>query len=139
MTTRGGGVTDPETRRGWGDLVQAIVAVLEQAAPPMTPAQVRHALGGGMAYTTTMTVLARLYDKGIVSREPAGRAFAYRLIGDPALVTARRMHRLLDVEPDRAYVLAHFIGGLRGEDEALLRRLLDQDSQTSGAPARGQP
>ncbi len=131
-------MTVPESRRGWGDLVRAIIRVLEQTAAPMTPAQVRQALGGGMAYTTAMTVLARLYDKGILSRERAGRAFAYRLIRDPALVTARRMHRLLDVEPDRAEVLAHFVGELRGEDEALLRRLLDQDRPPSGAPGREQ-
>ena len=119
-------VSDPEARRGWGDLGQAIVGVLEKASAPMTPAQVRDALGGGMAYTTVMTVMARLHGKGVLSRERAGRAFAYTLIGDPARVTARRMHRLLDVEPDRAEVLAYFVDGLSGEDEALLRRLLSQ-------------
>lgn len=32
----------------------------------------------GVAYTTIMTTLDRLYRKGILTREKAGRAFAYR-------------------------------------------------------------
>jgi predicted transcriptional regulator len=129
-------MTDPEPRRGWGDLGQTIVDVVSEASAPMTPAQVRDALGGELAYTTVMTVLARLHDKGVLARQRAGRAFAYTVTGDPARVTARRMHRLLDVEPDRAGVLARFVDDLSGDDERVLRRLLDQIATEPGTATR---
>jgi predicted transcriptional regulator len=55
-----------------------------------------------------------------------GRAFAYTAVNDPAQVTARRMHRLLNVEEDRAGVLARFVDALNPDDERLLRALLEQ-------------
>ncbi|GAA5185935.1 BlaI/MecI/CopY family transcriptional regulator [Rugosimonospora acidiphila] len=113
-------------QRGYGDLAQAIMEVVGHADRPLTPAQVREALGEQLAYTTVMTVLARLHDQGVLRRERAGRAFAYTAIGDPANVTARRMHRLLDVDRDRAGVLAHFVDALTPEDERVLRDLLQQ-------------
>lgn len=113
-------------RRGYGDLAQAILDLVSQAGGPVTPAHVRDALGGDLAYTTVMTVMARLHDRGLLARQRAGRAFAYTAVGDPAQVTARRMHRLLNVEEDRAGVLARFVDGLTPDDERLLRALLDQ-------------
>jgi predicted transcriptional regulator len=119
-------MADAEQRRGYGDLAQAILDLVRQAGSPLTPAAVRDALGAELAYTTVMTVMARLYDRGLLARRRAGRAFAYTAVGDPAQVTARRMHRLLNVEPDRAGVLARFVDGLNPDDERLLRSLLDQ-------------
>jgi predicted transcriptional regulator len=86
-----------------------------------------------------MTVMARLYDRGLLSRKRAGRAFAYTAVGDPAQVTARRMHRLLDVDSDRAGVLARFVDGLTGEDEQVVRALLDQIASDQDEPAGRQP
>ncbi len=126
-----------KARRGYGDLAQAILAAVGRAGGAVTPAQVRDALGGDLAYTTVMTVMARLHDRGLLNRHRAGRAFAYSVVGDPAQVTARRMHRLLDVEPDRAGVLARFVGGLRPEDERVVRALLnhlDNDRTEPGGP-----
>jgi predicted transcriptional regulator len=130
---------DTEQRRGYGDLAQAILDLVSQAGVPVTPAQVRDALGGELAYTTVMTVMARLYDRGLLSRKRSGRAFAYTAVGDPAQVTARRMHRLLDVDADRAGVLARFVDGLTGEDEQLVRSLLDQIDTGQDGPAGRQP
>ena len=113
-------------RRGYGDLAQAILDLVSRAGGPVTPAQVRDALGGDLAYTTVMTVMARLHDRGLLARQRAGRAFAYTAVGDPTQVTARRMHRLLDVEENRAGVLARFVDGLTSDDERVLRALLDQ-------------
>jgi predicted transcriptional regulator len=113
-------------RRGYGDLAQAILDLVSQAGSPVTPARVRDALGGDLAYTTVMTVMARLHDRGLLARQRTGRAFAYTAVGDPTQVTARRMHRLLNVEADRAGVLARFVDGLTPDDDRLLRTLLDQ-------------
>ena len=131
-------VADTEQRRGYGDLAQAILDLVGQAGAPVTPAQVRDALGRELAYTTVMTVMARLYDRGLLARKRSGRAYAYTVVGDPAQVTARRMHRILDVDADRAGVLARFVDGLTGEDEHLLRALLDQIATEQGNRAGGQ-
>ena len=131
-------MADTEQRRGYGDLAQAILDLVGQAGAPVTPAQVRDALGRELAYTTVMTVMTRLYDRGLLARKRSGRAFAYTVVGDPAQVTARRMHRILDVDADRAGVLARFVDGLTGEDEQLVRSLLDQIATEQGNHAGGQ-
>ena len=131
-------MADTEPRRGYGDLAQAILDLVGQAGAPVTPAQVRDALGRELAYTTVMTVMARLYDRGLLARKRSGRAYAYTVVGDPAQVTARRMHRILDVDADRAGVLARFVDGLTGEDEHLLRALLDQIATEQGNRAGGE-
>lgn len=114
------------SRRGHGDLAQAILDVLDRAVDPMTPAQVRDTLGGQLAYTTVMTVLTRLHDQGLLGRARTGRAYAYRPLRDPAQVTARRMHRLLAVDADHEGVLARFVDELSRDDERVLRGLLDR-------------
>ncbi len=117
-------------RRPRGTLEQEVVAALAAADEPMTPAQVRDHLGTDLAYTTVMTVLARLSEKGLVTRERVGRAYAYSAVLDEAEVTARQMRRLLDNGDDRAAVLSRFVGVLSNEDEQLLIDLLrgvDQD------------
>jgi predicted transcriptional regulator len=111
-------------RRARGTLEQEVVAALAAAAGPMTPAQVRDLVGADLAYTTVMTVLARLSDKGLVTRERVGRAYAYTAVRDEAEVTARQMQRLLDAGDDRAAVLSRFVGVLSDEDERLLIDLL---------------
>jgi predicted transcriptional regulator len=98
----------------------------------MTPAQVRDHLGGDLAYTTVMTVLARLAEKGVVTRRRVGRAYAYSAVADEAEVTARQMQRLLDTGDDRAAVLSRFVGVLSTEDERLLVDLLRHTEEDAG-------
>jgi predicted transcriptional regulator len=119
-----------ERRRAPGALEQEILVVLSGEKASMTPAQVRRALGGKLAYTTIMTVLTRLHDKGCVERTRVGRAFVYRRITDGAAVTARAMGRLLEGVDDRAAVLARFVGELSAHDGELLAdqlHLAEQD------------
>jgi predicted transcriptional regulator len=92
----------------------------------MTAAQVRAKLGDTLAYTTVMTVLARIADKGQAVRRRQGRAHIYTPVRDEAEVTALQMRRLLESGDNRAAVLARFIGVLSAEDEALLADMLTQ-------------
>ena len=117
-------VTQRDQRRGRGDLAQQVLGVLEGAGEPLTPGQVLERLGGDLAYTTVMTVMARLEDKGVLDRVRSGRAYTYSVLQDPARVTARSMHRLLDVQPDREAALARFVDELSAADEQVLRELL---------------
>ena len=100
-----------------------MLTALAAAGRALTPAEVRAELGADLAYTTVMTVLTRLHDKGVLTRARDGRAYAYRP-ADPTVVTAQRMRQLLDNGDDRAAVLTRFMGELIEEDERLLASLL---------------
>ena len=111
-----------------GALEQEVLACLAAARRPLTVAEVQADLGGDLAYTTVLTALSRLHGKGALTREPAGRGYAYAVPADPAAmgasVTARRMSRLLESGEDRAGVLARFVADLSPADERLLSELL---------------
>ena len=113
-----------ERRRAPGRLEEEILEILSAEKVALTPARVRQAVPGKLAYTTVMTVLSRLHAKGYVQRETAGRGFAYRGVMDGAAVTAHQMGRLLEGTDDRATVLARFVDALSPADEAVLAELL---------------
>jgi predicted transcriptional regulator len=119
-----------------------VLACLAAAGRAMSPGEVRAALGGDLAYTTVMTALSRLYAKGALSRQSAGRGYAYELPGGPAgaqaSMTAHQMLRLLEAGGDRAGVLSRFVADMRPEDEELLTSLLAEASG-SGPSGSTQP
>jgi predicted transcriptional regulator len=119
-------------RRPSGGLEQDVLAVLAAAGAPLTPAEVQAELPDGLAYTTVMTSLARLHEKGAVTRERHGRAYAYRWAADQASVTARQMRRLLDRDEDRSAVLARFVAELGFDDGRLLGELLTDKPEGDG-------
>jgi predicted transcriptional regulator len=114
----------PGGRRGFGELEAAILAALQEAGKPLSAGQVRDRLGAELAYTTVVTILSRLLDKGVLTRHKAGRSYAYAPVADEPGLAARRMTRVLDGESDREAVLARFVSGLSEDDEVLLRRML---------------
>ncbi|MET8612559.1 BlaI/MecI/CopY family transcriptional regulator [Streptomyces misionensis] len=111
-------------RRARGELESGVLAVLWAADRPLTARQVRDGLPGDLAYTTVLTILSRLYDKGMLVRRPEGRGYAYAPARDEASDTAARMRTLLDRGSDREAVLARFVSELSAADEQLLQRLL---------------
>ncbi|MFF0473166.1 BlaI/MecI/CopY family transcriptional regulator [Streptomyces sp. NPDC004284] len=115
-------------RRPAGELEASVLAALWAAGAPQTAAQVRAAISQDLARTTVATLLGRLHDKGAIGRRPGGRGFLYFAIEDSNGLTARRMHRALDQGgDDRSLVLARFVEGLSPDDEAELRRILQED------------
>ncbi|MGW4752065.1 BlaI/MecI/CopY family transcriptional regulator [Streptomyces chartreusis] len=113
-------------RRGQGELEALVLSALAEADGPATAGWVQERLGGDLAYTTVITILTRLLAKGAVTRERAGRSFAWTPASDQAGLAAHRMRRVLDAESDREAVLASFVTGLGPDDERLLRELLGQ-------------
>jgi predicted transcriptional regulator len=115
-------------RRARGQLERQVLACLAGAERPLTPSEVLQSIGGGLAYTTVMTTLTRLFEKGALQREAVGRAYAYSLAADPtvlqSVLVAQRMRRVLDAGKDRAGVLTRFVADLTPEDERLLADLL---------------
>jgi len=68
-----------------------------------------------LAYTTLMTVLSRLVDKGLVERIPEGRTIRFRAAGDPDELTAQAMAQLLASAQDPRAVLAHLVEDIAGD------------------------
>lgn len=111
-----------------GELEAAVMEVLWDGGGWMTPGEVHGILGRQrtLAYTTVMTILYRLYEKGRLDRQRDGRAYAYRPLQTREDYAASRMERLLDDAKDRPAALASFVGSLADEDRAQLRRLLNR-------------
>ncbi|MFF9765207.1 BlaI/MecI/CopY family transcriptional regulator [Streptomyces sp. NPDC014636] len=118
-----------DERRPAGELEAAVMAALWTAGAPLTPRRVQTELGSGLARTTVATILTRLHEKGVVSREQQGRGYAYFPVQDAPGLTARRMHTELDRDTDRETVLARFVAQLSPGDEQHLRRLLEGDER----------
>jgi len=115
-------------RREPGALERELFAALAAAGRPLTPAEALEALGQPLAYTTVMSTLARLHDKGALTRTPVGRSFAYAPAVRPdaldATLAARQMTRILDRGANRAEALARFVADLGPDDEKLLAEIL---------------
>lgn len=111
-------------RRGMGELESAVMGELWKAGRPLTPSEVRDGLGSDLAYTTVMTILARLWEKGLTRRERRGRAYAYRTTMSEEELVAQRMRAALERTSDREKTLARFVDQLSSKDERALRRIL---------------
>ncbi|WP_107483480.1 BlaI/MecI/CopY family transcriptional regulator [Streptomyces humi] len=111
-------------RRARGQLESDVLAALWAADGPRTAREVREQLPGDLAYTTVLTILSRLHDKGMLVRHREGRGYAYEPARDEASHTAQRMHSLLTGGSDRQAVLARFVSELSEQDEHLLHQLL---------------
>ena len=122
-------------RRPPGTLEAEVLAAVRAARLPLSPAEVRERLDtrhwGELSYSTVVTILSRLHAKGLLSRERAGRGFAYSVV-DEASVAAGRMSQALDTGGDHRAVLSRFVSGLSGRDARLLRRLLVPEDGDGG-------
>jgi predicted transcriptional regulator len=105
-----------------------VLAVLWASDEPMTAAGVQRRLDGDLAYTTVVTILSRLHEKGMATREKQSRSFAYSPVEDESGLAARRMRKVLDAGPDRDSVLARFVSDLSDHDERVLRALLREST-----------
>lgn len=80
-----------------------------------------------LAYTTVMTVLKRLHDKGFVRREHVGRGYSYEPVHSEQqlvdLLGRREVDELVERYGDVA--LAHFAETLRDIDPSVLAQIED--------------
>lgn len=60
-----------------GELEEKVMKILWSADSPLKPSEVQKLLDKSYAYTTIMTVLARLHEKNILNRKRVGKAFFY--------------------------------------------------------------
>jgi predicted transcriptional regulator len=111
-----------ESRRVLGPLEAEVMHLLWAADGPRSVREVLDGLNAGrrppLAYTTIMTVLARLAEKGVLERTLAGRGFVYTpAVGDEAAIAVRGV-----VQHYGEAALAHFVEQARA-DPKLYRRL----------------
>ncbi len=111
-----------------GALEQAVLHIVWASSEGVTPGEVLDRLGDGTAYTTVMTVLARLHAKGLLDRAKDGKAFRYRPALSEAELAARRMGADLHGATAPVEVLSHFVARLEPDEVEALRRLLDRGS-----------
>jgi predicted transcriptional regulator len=111
-----------EVVKGLGPLEAEVMRVLWRAREPLTVRAVLERLNRRrrqpLAYTTVMTVLARLADKDILHRHLDGRGYRYEpAVADAAAIAVREVMRDFG---DAA--VAQFVDEARA-DPKLLRRL----------------
>lgn len=116
-------------RRPMGSLEASVLEQLWKSVRPLTPADVQAKLDGDLAYTTVMTVLIRLWKKGVLERSRSGRAYAYSPSVSEAEFLAERMGDELRRTRDRPAVLSQFVDRLSEKDTAALRDLLGELNQ----------
>jgi predicted transcriptional regulator len=109
-----------------GDLERAVMEVVWSATAPMSVRDVLAGLAGRRpAYTTVMTVLDRLAHKSVVTRELAGRAWAYSATLTREEFVARLMLDVLQHADSRDAALAHFARVVTPDEARTLREALD--------------
>ncbi|MFF4548592.1 BlaI/MecI/CopY family transcriptional regulator [Streptomyces sp. NPDC001406] len=116
-------------KRANGAREAEILDLLQLAEAALTPGEVAERLGGELTYSSVVTILTRMHTKGLLTRTPRGRAYAYAPVTDDAGFAARRMRTVLEERPDREAVLARFADGLSDTDADLLRQLLGPDQR----------
>lgn len=112
-------------KRPDGALEHEILSVLWASDIALQPGDIKERLPFDLAYTSVATVLGRLLKKGLLERDGAGRAYAYRAVVDESELASRRMRDVLMSSGDRSEVLAGFVKTLSKGDAAEVRRLLD--------------
>lgn len=113
-------------RRGMGELEAQVMTALWELGAPATPREVLERLPAEppVGYSAVMTVMRRLWKKGMLAREREGKAFTYRPVQAREQLTAERMVALLESSADPAAALAQFVGGLPEQRRGDLRRIL---------------
>lgn len=99
-----------------------------QPTQHLTVREVKDALAGDLAYTTVMTMLTRLHRKGFLDRRRDGRAWAYRPVVTQGEHAATAMTAALHGSDDHAAALFHFVEQLSADEQAELRRRLEEDT-----------
>lgn len=110
-----------------GELEASVMEALWAADDGLTPREVHGQIADDLGYTTVMTVMTRLWEKGRLAREPEGRSFRYRPTKTAAEHHGEHMRRTLTQVADRSAVLASFVSQLDERDRSVLLDLLEDE------------
>ena len=109
-----------------GTLEAAVMDVLWCTGTPLTVREVLERMPPhrALAYTTVMTVLGNLLRKGMLEREPVGRAFSYHPTVTRQGAAAASLREILDASEDPRSVLLHFAETATDDEASVLRDAL---------------
>lgn len=109
--------------------------VIWRAGRPVTGHEVASQLDPGrdIAYTTAITVIDRLRDKGLLTRFREGRSFRYESVVPEHEYAAGLMAQVLDATQDRSRALLRFAGQLDPAEADALRAALGRTEDTGNA------
>ena len=113
--------------RQLGELEAAVMDVIWAASGSVTVRTVLDAVNARrrrrqLAYTTVLSVMTNLHAKGLLTRQPAGRAFSFAPAITREAYTAALMTNALAGAVDRRAVLLQFAAALNDTDRAMLLR-----------------
>ena len=92
------------------------------------------------AYTTVLTVMVNLHQKGWLRREMRRRAYFYEPLQSREEYSAELMREVLNQSTNRSATLLNFLGRLPASEAAALRKALsDETSAPQGRRRRGEP
>lgn len=80
-----------------------------------------------LAYTTVMTILTRLWEKGELSRHKEGRSYTYEPVVGRDERIAQRMQDVLAAAGDPRLALNSFAASLSKTQRSALRQALEQE------------
>ncbi|MEV8456515.1 BlaI/MecI/CopY family transcriptional regulator [Streptomyces sp. NPDC052095] len=125
--------------RQLGDLEDAVMTRVWQWNRPVTVREVLEDLQQerSIAYTTVMTVMDNLHQKGWVRREVDGRAYRYTAVSTRAAYSAALMNEAWSRSDNPAAALVAFFGMMSAEQREALRdamRVVRPDRAEDAAP-----
>jgi predicted transcriptional regulator len=125
--------------RQLGALEAEVMSIIWDRGDWVAVNDLRPALRGRTrAYTTIMTIVTRLCEKGLLERRRQGRGFVYRPALTKEQLAAQTLREVLAGSDDPQAVLAHFVKDLQADPE-LLARLQALAADTEDTGAGGQP
>ncbi|MBO0652677.1 BlaI/MecI/CopY family transcriptional regulator [Streptomyces triculaminicus] len=129
--------------RRLGDLEDAVMTRVWEWNRPVTVREVLEDLQQerSIAYTTVMTVMDNLYQKGWLRREAEGRAYRYEAVSNRAAYSAALMNEAWSLSDNPAAALVAFFGMMSAEQREALRDAirvaqLDGPDEPPQAPGR---
>ncbi|MEV7441131.1 BlaI/MecI/CopY family transcriptional regulator [Streptomyces sp. NPDC091204] len=130
--------------RPLGELEDAVMTRVWQWNRPVTVREVLEDLQQerSIAYTTVMTVMDNLHQKGWVRREAEGRAYRYTAVSTRAAYSAALMNEAWSTSDNPAAALVAFFGMMSAEQREALRdavRVVQHDGESGGEAAAEPP
>ncbi|MFB8378939.1 BlaI/MecI/CopY family transcriptional regulator [Streptomyces rubiginosohelvolus] len=126
--------------RQLGDLEDAVMTRVWQWNRPVTVREVLEDLQQerSIAYTTVMTVMDNLHQKGWVRREVDGRAYRYTAVSTRAAYSAALMNEAWSQSDNPAAALVAFFGMMSAEQREALQDAVRMVSPNLAETAPGQ-
>ncbi|WP_431042951.1 BlaI/MecI/CopY family transcriptional regulator [Streptomyces sp. P1-3] len=129
--------------RPLGDLEDAVMTRVWKWNRPVTVREVLEDLQQerSIAYTTVMTVMDNLHQKGWLRREESGRAYRYEAVSTRAAYSAALMNEAWSASDNPAAALVAFFGMMSEQQREALRDAmrvvqLDEPGESPGEQRR---